>query len=249
MVIGVRSSWLMTSMNASRNSPARRSSSEQLIALLLDATTLGDVLAGADHRDRRARPSSRRTRPAPWVQWTDPSGQTTRKSSAKGAAPSSAACDAAAERLPIVGVDHVQVGLERRGLRRRLQAVLAEDRVGPGQGAVGDVPLPEAGPGCREHDLEPRVAGLDLLGERRDLVERIDEPVARGAPGGDEQHRAGRGHDVDDLADELDRASPRSRPRPRKNTPFRITATTMAVIPPMRPPNQAASTAAAMSRM
>ena len=71
VVIGVRSSWLMTSMNASRNSPARRSSAEQPVALLLDPAALGDVLAGPEHPRRACPSSSRKTRPAPCVQWTD----------------------------------------------------------------------------------------------------------------------------------------------------------------------------------
>ena len=51
VVIGVRSSWLMTSMNASRNSPGPALVGEQLVALLLEPSTLRDVLPGPDHPD------------------------------------------------------------------------------------------------------------------------------------------------------------------------------------------------------
>ena len=182
VVIGVRSSWLMTSMNDSRNSPARRSSTSSSIALFLDATALGDVLAGAEHRDRPAvvvdgsagprRGSSGSIRPA---RRRGSRGRTARP-------PSVAASIAVRNGVAILGMDHVQVRREGRRLRPGLQAVLAEDRVGPGQFAGGDVPLPEAGARRREHEFQPGIARLDLLGKRGDLVERIDQSVAGRTP-------------------------------------------------------------------
>ena len=218
VVIGVRSSWLMTSMNASRNSPARRSSIEQLIALVLDETTLGDVLARADHRDRPARfvaehaagamgPMDRSVRP------DDPEIEREWRRS-----PSRAAWMPLRNRSRSSGWIRSRYASNCRRLGRGLQAVLAEDRLRPRQRAVLDVPLPEAGARCCQHDLEPGVASLDLLGERCDLVQRIDQPVARGAPRGHEHHGPGRCDRRRRPGGRARDGWPRSGPRPGRTT-------------------------------
>ena len=60
-------------MKASRNVPARRSSSSNR-SRSSSRRWLGDVLAGSDHRI--GSPAAlRKTRPTPWVQRTEPSGR------------------------------------------------------------------------------------------------------------------------------------------------------------------------------
>ncbi len=59
-------------------------------------------------------------------------------------------------------------------------------------------------PGCRQHDLEARVAGFDLVGEGRDLVQRIGKAVACSPPRRDQHDRAARDDEIQDLADLLD---------------------------------------------
>ncbi len=107
------------------------------------------------------------------------------------------ALDRPLERLAVVLVDHREVGREVGRRRGRFHAVLAKDRFRPGQRPAADVPLPEPGPGRGEHDLEARIAGLDLLGEDRHLVEGGCEAISSGAPSGDEDHRRSRGDEVE----------------------------------------------------
>ena len=174
VVIGVRSSWLMTSTKASRNAPARRSSSSSRSRS--SRIRRRSVMSWPVPIIRIGRPSSsRKSRPAPWVQWIVPSGQTTRNSSSKVSCPSDSTVEpiALSNVAAVVWVDRVQIGGELRGRRTGLQPVLAEDRLRPGQRAGLDIPFPEAGPRRRQHQLEPCVAPFDLLGKGRHLVERI----------------------------------------------------------------------------
>ena len=91
---------------------------EQLVALLLDASPLGDVLSGAEHPDG-APSASRKTRPAPCVQWTLPSGQTMRNSRlerdrSRRPRPRSRSRNG----CPVVGMDPFEVGHRRRVVAR-----------------------------------------------------------------------------------------------------------------------------------
>ena len=79
VVIGVRSSCEITSMNASRNAPACRSSSSSWSRSA--SRRRRSVMSVPVPTMRIGVPSaSRKTRPTPWVQCSDPSAQTMRNS-------------------------------------------------------------------------------------------------------------------------------------------------------------------------
>ena len=122
VVIGVRSSWLMTSMNDSRNSPARRSSTRSRSRC--SSTTMAFGESCPVPSIEMGRPSSSTSsRPAPCVQWIDPSGQTTRKSRLNGSPPLGRGPDRRAERLAIVGMDDRDIsGMAAPSVRARARA-------------------------------------------------------------------------------------------------------------------------------
>ena len=182
VVIGVRSSWLMTSMKASRNSPARRSSASRRSRS--SSSCRRSVMSWPVPIIRIGRPCVVAEDPARHRGSSGPlpSGQSSRNSRSKVAGPGDGRLDRRRNRSAVVLMDHPEVGREVRRLGRRLEPVLLEDRVGPGQPSARDVPFPEAGPRCRQHDLKAAIPRLDLIGEVRDVGQGRDQPVARRAP-------------------------------------------------------------------
>ena len=149
---------------------------QELVALLLGPSPFGDVLPGPEHAHGRAiriaedagcavRPVDAAVRPHV------PEFEAERRR------PLHRGRDRLAEALAIVGMDAFEVGIEGRRSPAGVQAVLPEDRFGPAQLAGLHVPLPEAGLGCRQHQLQPGIARLDRLRQGRRLVERLGQPV------------------------------------------------------------------------
>ena len=141
--MGVRSSWLMTSTKASRNSPAFRSSASNRSRS--STSRRRSVMSWPVPIIRTGRPwSSRRTRPAPCVQCTEPSGQTIAEVELERIGAIGGGGDRALERRPVVGMDRVDVRPEVRRLVPGFHAVLAIDRLGPGRARRTPCPTPRS---------------------------------------------------------------------------------------------------------
>ena len=183
---------------------------QELVALRLEPALLGDVGPGADHPDRRPA-ASRKTRPTPWVQWTDPSGQSRRNSRLKRCAVRERLVDGLPEPVSIVGVDGLEVARRRSACRpvgsKPCWSKIASDQTSR---PVLHVPLPEAGPRSREDELEPLVTSFDVSRHRADLGERCREAVTRGPDRGDEERHDGADQHVEDDPCDVD---PRHRER------------------------------------
>ena len=194
----------MTSTNASRKVPARRSSSSSRSRS--SSTRRRSVMscAGADHPDRLARRVPEH--PTDAVGGVDGSVRpdhtelmTERRALGEGVV------EGGLERSPVVGMDGLHVPLEGGGPLLGNQAMLREDGLRPQQVTGADVPIPEAGPRRGEDELEAFVPALDVVGHGRDGRERLDHPVTRRADRRDEGGDAGSRKGVEPEPREVER--------------------------------------------
>ena len=114
---------------------------DQFIALILQTAPFGDVLARPDHAQRPAvgvpEDTPRAVRPV-----DGPVGPEQPEVQAEAVRLVQRGGDRLLERLAVVRVDHREIGREVGGMVGRLQAVLPEDGLGPGELARSRRPTP-----------------------------------------------------------------------------------------------------------
>ena len=226
---------------------------EQLVALGLEAATLGDVRPGADHADRARRRRRGRRGRRRGSSGSEPSGQRSRNSRLNDGPAASAAVDRRPERRAVVGVDRrrrsARSWVARPSGSRPCCEKIASDQVSaPVRTSHSQNPVPDAArTSSRRSSRRSMSAAMaptsasERARRSRDVRSEAIRAVTTAPPA---MYRTSpcRGRARSASIDGAVRAR-------RRSTVFRMPATSVAVSPPGNPPIQAARATAPVRRM